>query len=224
MTTAFDPTAHARALLLDGRCPACAEFLGPRSLFGAAPCARCTTLIDPRSSGASLAASVESRGRRRLFGIVIAVAVSHLLLGWIPLVSALVLVLSAAWIRIGILQPTSALLSPRRRVLTRWTARLLVAAAIAGTVIVTEALTLLPVVGTVIKAILGAAQVGFAAWAVTAYVHWQLRREAQNRPIASWEWVLLVGAIATLIVAVITLAVAIAALGAAFERFLEGLS
>src|SRR5690606_29224152 len=114
---------HARALVLRGRCPACAELLGPRSLFGSAPCGRCDSAIDPGLVGASLARSVEARGRRRLWGVALAVGLAQLVLGWMPLAGALALVLAGAWIRVGILQPTSAMLSPRRRVLTRWTAR-----------------------------------------------------------------------------------------------------
>jgi hypothetical protein len=208
---------HARGLVLRGRCPACAELLGPRSLFGSAPCGRCESAIDSSLVGASLAERVEARGRRQLWGIALAVGLAQLLLGWMPLAGALALVLAAAWIRVGILQPTSAMLSPKRRVLTRWTARLLMGAAVAATVIATEALTLLPVVGLPIKAGIGAAEVALVAWAVGAYVHWQLRREASNQAIASWEWSILALALASLIASVIALALALVWLAAALE-------
>lgn len=180
--------------------------------------------MDPGLVGASLAAKVEARGRRRLLGVAVAVALAHLFLGWVPLIGALVLVIAAAWIRVGILQPTSAMLSPRRRVLTRWTARLLMAAAVAATVIVTEALTLLPIVGLPIKALLGAAEVALAAWAVTGYVHWQLRREASGQAIANSEWLILGFAVAALIASVVMLALAFVALASAFDTLLGWLS
>jgi hypothetical protein len=219
---------HARALLLRGRCPACAEPLGPRSLFGGQPCGHCSGAIaqghGEGRSGAGLAAALEARGRRHLIGVAIAVALAQLLLGWLPLVGALALIGAAVWIRIGILQPTSALLSPRRRVLTRWTARLIMAAALAATVIAIEALTLIPVLGLPVKALIGAAEVALAAAAVTAYVHWQLRREAQGQAIEAWEWAVLVAAVASLVAAVVILALAFAALAGAIETLLEGLS
>lgn len=216
---------HARALLLRGRCPACAEPLGPRSLFGGQPCGRCTSgPIAQGLGGAGLAAALEARGRRHLIGVVIAVALAQLLLGWLPLVGALALIGAAVWIRIGILQPTSALLSPRRRVLTRWTARLVMAAALAATVIAIEALTLIPVLGLPAKALIGAAEVALAAAAVTAYVHWQLRREAQGHEVAAWEWAVLIAAVASLVAAVVILALAFAALAGAIQTLLEGLS
>ncbi len=158
-----------------------------------------------------------------MLGLAVGVGLTQLLLGWLPLVGALALVLAAAWIRVGILQPTSAMLSPKRRVLTRWTARLLMAAAVAATVIVTEALTLLPVVGLPVKALLGAAEVALAAWAVAGYVHWQLRREAAGRPIEGWEWAILAFALATMIAAVLALALAFVALASAFDALLGGL-
>ena len=170
--------------------------------------------------GVQLASDIESRGRQRLLGIVVAVGLAHLLLGWMPLVGAMVLVLAAAWIRVGILAPTSAMLSPRRRVLTRWTARLVMGAALAATVIVTEALTLLPVVGLPVKALISAGEVALAAWAVAAYVHWQLRREARQQAIEAWEWLVLGAAFVLLITCVIGLGLALIALASAFDSLL----
>ena len=215
--TAGEATAHARALVLRGRCPACAEPLEPRSLFGSAPCARCDASVDASVGGGALAAAIEARGRRRLLGLALSVGLAQLLLGWLPLVGALALVLAAAGIRVLILQPTSALLSPRRRVLTRWTARLLMATAVAGTVIAIEVLTLLPVIGLPIKALLGAAEVALAAWTVTAYVHWQLRREAAGQAIEAWEWAILAAAVALLLASVVALALVFVALASAFD-------
>jgi hypothetical protein len=167
-----------------------------------------------------LAAAIEARGRRRLLGLAVAVGLAQLLLGWLPLVGALALVLAAAGIRVAILAPTSALLSPRRRVLTRWTARLLMAAAVAATVIAVELLTLLPVLGLPIKAVIGAAEVAIMASAVTGYVHWQLRREAAGQAIAAWEWVILALAFAALVTSVVTLALVFVAIAAAFDSIL----
>lgn len=212
---------HVRALLLDGRCPGCAELLGARALFGAGPCPRCDTdLAAARGDTRALADDARERGHRRLLGIALAVGAAHLVLGWVPLAGALILLLATAWIRVGILQPTSALLSPRRRVLTRWTARLVMAAALALTVIAIEALTLVPVLGLPIKAVLGAGEVVFVAWAVTAYAHWQLDREAAREPIAAGEWLVLGLCFAAVVTAALLLALAFAALASAFDSLL----
>jgi hypothetical protein len=76
---------------------------------------------------------------------------------------------------------------------------------------------LLPVVGLPIKAGIGAAEVALVAWAVGVYVHWQLRREASNQPIAPWEWSILALALAALIASVVALALALIWLAAALE-------
>lgn len=212
-----DPTAHARALLLDGRCPACAEPLGPRALFGREPCKRCEAAVAAGDGGASLSAQVREQGKRQLWLIVAGVGLAHLVLGSLPLLGALVLLLAAAWIRVGILQPVSAMLSPRRRILTRWTARLVVAVALALTVIATELLTLIPVLGPIAKAVISAAEVAIAAWAVTRYAHWQLDREAADAPIEAWEIVVLVASMLALVGAVIGLALAFAFLVSTFD-------
>ena len=219
-----DHLAHGRALLLDGRCPSCAELLPPRSLFRLAPCPRCEGAIDSQIAGLKLAEAVEARGRRHVLAIAAAVAGAHLILGWMPLAGALALLAAAAWIRVGILQPASDLLSPKRRTLTRWTARLVMGVALALTVIATELLTLLPVVGLPIKAVLGAGEVALAAWAVATYVHWQVRREAEGRPIDAGEWMILVVAVAALVLATLAVVLAFAAVASAFDYVLEWLS
>lgn len=216
--------AHARALLLGGRCPSCAEPLPAKSLFRSAPCPRCEAAVDPRMGGAALAEAVETRGRTHVFVIAAVVGVAHLLLGWLPLVGAFALLAAAAWIRVGVLQPASELLEPKRRVLTRWTARLVMGVALAATVIATEALTLLPVVGLPIKAVLSAGEVALAAWAVAAYAHWQVRREAEGEAIAAWEWIILAFVGLLLIAAVVVVALAFAAMAAAFDYLLGWLS
>ena len=217
---AGDVAAHSRALLLDARCPACAEPLTPRSLFGSAPCSNCDEHVDASLGGRDLAAAAQSRGRRQLLGVAITVAVAHLLLGWVPLTSALILLLAAVWIRVGILQPASAMLSPRRRVLTRWTARLVMAAAVAVTVIATEALTLVPVAGPIVKVVVGASEVALVAWAVTRYVHWQLAREARGLEIEAWGWIVLGACAAGLVASVVPLALVFAALASALDGLL----
>jgi len=212
-----DLRAHALALLRAGRCPACAERLSARSLFRAAPCPRCETSVDPACGGAALAQTIQNRGRRHLLGVAVGVGVAHLLLGWMPLVGALVLLAATAWIRVGILQPASRLLSPKRRILTRWTARLLIGVTLALTLIATEALTLLPGLGLPIKAVLSAGEVALSAWAATRYVHWQVEREAHGQAIETWEWLVLGLALALLLAAVVALALAFIALISAFD-------
>ncbi|NVB37885.1 hypothetical protein G6O69_08565 [Pseudenhygromyxa sp. WMMC2535] len=215
--------AHHRALLLDGRCPSCAELLGARSLFRLAPCPRCEAPIDPELAGVHLADAVKARGNRRLWFVSAAVGALHLVLGWIPFLGAIALLAAAAWIRVGILQPASAMLGVKRRALTRWTARTLMGVGVSLAVIVTQLLTLLPLIGLPLEAIISAGQVIFTAWAVSAYIHRQLRREAAGEPIAPGEWIALALALATLVGAAILLVLAFTFLIASLDWALEWL-
>ena len=218
--SAGDRAAHSQALLLAGRCPNCAERLDARSLFGARPCPACEGQVEAELSGTPLAAQVRARGRRQLIFIALGVGVAHLTLGVVPLLGALVLVGAAAWIRVGILQPASAMLSARRRVLTRWTARLIMAICVALTVVTTEALTFIPVFGPIAKSIISAGEVALVAGAVTRYVHWQVDREAAGERIAGWEWGLLLACGLALVAALVLVALAFVALASAYDTAL----
>ncbi len=184
--------AHGQALVLLGRCPRCAELLTHRALFGSEPCGRCdTALVEFDLDASSISASLGRKGMLHLAGVSIAVAVGHFAVGWFPLLSSLLMLAAAAWIRFGILYPLTVGMSPKRRMLTRWTARLLVGVFLAFSLIATEALTLIPVLGVMAKSLLGVLQIAAIAAIVTFYVRWQLRRAAAGAEPAAWEWGLL---------------------------------
>ncbi len=213
--------AHRRALAIRGRCPACAEPLPARSLYGPEPCPSCTArLVQFRLFGADVAHALERQGNWGLIVLIAVVAAVHLFLGWIPLLDAVVIAGAAIWIRIGLLNPVTRTLDPRRRLLTRWTARLLMGSFLAFTLVFSQLLTLLPFVGLPAKAALGAIEVAGAAGIVTAYTHWQLRRERDGRPVAAWEWVLLAACVVTLLLMVAALTYAIITLVGTIDAWL----
>ncbi len=202
--------AHHRALASRGRCPACAERLPAPALFRGEPCPSCEArLAQFNLFGRDVAQDLESQGQWGLIALIAVVAAVHLFLGWVPLLDAVVIAGAAVWIRLGLLNPVTRTLSPRRRLLTRWTARLLMGSFLAFTLVFSQLLTLLPFIGLPAKAVLGAIEVAGAAGIVTAYAHWQLRRERDGREVAVWEWVLLVGSVITLLVMVAALTYAV---------------
>ena len=195
--------AHGQALVLASRCPACAELLGWKALWRGAPCRSCGGTLSAWSLDAEeVSVRLQRRGMMHLAGVTAAVAVGHFAVGWFPLLSTLLMVAAAAWIRFGILRPLTAGMSPKRRTLTRWTARLLVGVFLALSLILTEALTLVPVIGVIGKSLLGVAQVAAIAGIVTGYVRWQLGRCARGDEPAAWEWALLVASALTLLASV----------------------
>ncbi len=194
---------HGHALVLASRCPACAELLHHKVLWRGLPCEQCGTAL---SSWSMDAQEVSRRMRRRglvhLAAIAGAVALGHFAVGWFPLLSSLLMLAAAAWIRFGILYPMTRGMSPKRRTVTRWTARLLVGIFLALSLIFTEALTLVPVLGVIAKSVLGVIQVASIAGIVTLYVRWQLERSVAGDEPAAWEWGLLIAVAGTLLLSV----------------------
>jgi peptidoglycan biosynthesis protein MviN/MurJ (putative lipid II flippase) len=134
-----------------------------------------------------------------------------LLIGWFPVASTVVVALSAAWVRWQIVRPTSRLLGPSRRRVAVWTGRLGTAAFVALTLVINEALTLVPIAGPLAKVIVSGLQVAVVAWLNAVYLHWQVRREQANKPVAGWEWVVLFGTGALLIGSTVALTAAVIA-------------
>lgn len=216
--------AHARALVLDARCPACAEPLQPLGLFRGRACARCgESAAAFRIDGQQIVTDVARRSNKHVLVVAGVVAAAHLLLGWVPLTGALALVAAAMWIRFGILMPATRLMSPTRGMLSRWTARLIMGVLVAFTVVFSEALTLVGPFGLPIKAALGAGEVVIAALGVSAYVNWQVQREAAGRPVEAWEWAVLGGALIMLGLAAAGLALATVLIATALAELAQGL-
>jgi hypothetical protein len=211
---------HEVALLVGGRCRACAERLPGGALLRGEPCPLCRspTAFDA-ADRALLLDHLEHRGHVRVGLLAAAVGLSHLLVGWLPVASSVVVAASTAWVRFQIVQPASRLLSPRRRRVAVWTARIGTSALVALTLVVNEILTLVPFVGAVVKGIVAAAQVLLVAWANARYLRWQLGRDEAMARVGWWEYALLVGASGTLVGAVIGVVTAAAAAVVAIQTY-----
>lgn len=223
-----DPTQrlrdHGIALLVRGRCPACAELVPVSRLFRDEPCPHCGGRLEAHRDASDRVVDVlTTRGRRRLIGVCAAVAVAHLVLGWIPLLETLTLLLAALWLRFGITMPAVRAMSPPRRIVATWTARLLVGALLAVTLVFTQLAMLLGPAALLLKAILGVVQVAGAAALITAYLHWQLRREVAREPVGAAEWVVLALVTAALLAAVAAIGVAFFFVLSAIDWVLTGL-
>ena len=191
---------HGHALALKSRCPSCAELLNHRALFQGAPCVQCGVTLAQRGFEASrFMQGMKRRGNKHLAILAGVLALSNLIIGWFPLLSSIMALLAAAWIRVGILYPMTIGLSPQRRLLTRFTARALVGLFLMSTFLISELLTLTPCVGVIGKAAIGVIQVFCMAWIVTGYANWQIRRSTSRATPALWEWSILLAIIASLL-------------------------
>ena len=214
---------HRQRLLELGRCPACAEVVSAATFFRGGPCPRCGSTIDLAHRDEPLVDVLTRRGRRQLVVVCALVACAHLLLGWIPLLEALTLVLAAMWLRWGITIPAARAMSPARRIVATWTARLLVAVLLAVTLVLAQLVMLLGPLVLPLKALLGLAQVAGSAALLTTYLHWQLRREANGRAVGAIEWVVLALSAGALLGAVVALGLALFFVLRALEWALVGL-
>lgn len=151
-------------------------------------------------------------------------AVVQLVTGLLPFADVVVALAIAGWLRFAILGPATAMMSTRRAVVSRLTARLLVGVLFSGLLVVAELLTLLGPLGLPLKAAIAAAQVFVGVFLVTRYVEAQLRREASGRPVEGAEVALLVAALALMMAAVAGLTLSALWVASTLQSFLGGLS
>ena len=216
-------SVHRAGLVATGRCPACAERLSARALFGSAPCSHCGAQVREFGvDGTHAADRFERRANRTVIGVAIAAAVAQFIVGWVPLADVLVAVAIAAWLRLAIVGPGTAMMSPARRVVTRGTARLLVAGFLAVLLVFSELLTLLGPLGLPFKAAISVVQVFGGVFLVTRYTEAQLRREARGQPVEASEYGLLFGVLLLLMAAVIGLTFSALWVVQTLDTFLAG--
>jgi len=174
--------------------------------------------------GALAAYAFQKKAWIQLVLLCVLVALTYLVLGWIPLLGSVSLLVAGIWIKMGILYPTTSSFGLRRRIIARWTAKMMLAIFIVVTLIVCEAMTLTGILSGPLKAVAGGVQVGIGAALVTSYVNWQVRREQKAIPIAWWEWGLVAGSTAALLLTAIGMVFALAGLAFAFQWVLDSMN
>lgn len=179
---------HELALLLSGRCRRCAERIPGGTALRGRPCPRCDEPTLPSATDRAVLHTLHtSRSGVHLWAAAVVVALAALVAGWFPLLNSLLIAAALLWLRFTVVRPALRLLTPRRRLVSRWTLRLATGCFLALSVVVLELLTLLPGVGALLKALLSAAQVALAGGFSRRYLTWQLGREGQGTPVALWE-------------------------------------
>jgi hypothetical protein len=191
--------AHGFALLLEGRCRACAERLPGGTALRGLPCPRCEAPTAPTGEDrAELAARLGARATTRLWIAVLLVGLATLLPGWAPLAASLTLAAGLAWVAAAIVRPGLRLLPTGRRLVAAWTLRIVGAGYLAVLVIFVELLTLLSLPGLPLKAAVTASQVALGGWFARSYLGWQAARALRQEPIAAGELAFLAAAAAAL--------------------------
>ncbi len=199
---------HELALLLSGRCRRCAERIPGGTALRGLPCPSCAERTLPSDTDRTLLHGLHtSRSATRLWVAVALVGVAALVAGVFPVLNSLLLAGALLWVRFTIVSPALRLLTPHRRLISRWTLRLASGCFLAASVVLLEALTLLPALGIIAKSFLSAVDVALAGVASRGYLSWQLGREGRGVPVGSWE-VSLLAAWGLLLLALVALCVA----------------
>jgi hypothetical protein len=200
---------HELSLLLGGRCRACAEMLPQGALLRGHPCPMCheATTFEERDR-AVIIEFLAQRANVRVGMLALAIGLSHLIVGWVPVASSLIIAASTAWIRLQIVQPATRLLTPRRARVAVWTARIGTSAFVAATLIFNELLTMLPFVGTIVKGLLAAGEVLLVSWGNARYMRWQIERDEDGLAVGWWEYGLLACSFGLLVASAIGLVAA----------------
>ena len=192
--------SHLQELLLAGRCPACAEQVPVAVLLRDAACPACETRPEAFAPGGEeLLQTLEARVRSQRVWVAVLGGGAAFLIGWIPLLPALVFFGVYLWLRLGVLNPLSQFLSPHRRLVTRWTARLLLSALLVLLLVAGMLLSLLPPLAMLGNAALVVLKVLGCTYLITHYLHWQLRREQRREPVSSLEWLPVIGGVGALL-------------------------
>lgn len=183
---------HELALLLSGRCRRCAERIPGGTALRGRPCPSCGEATLPSAVDRAVLHELQaSQAAVRLWLAVVAVAVGALVASWFPLINSLLIAGALVWMRFTIVKPGLALLTPRRRLVTRWTLRLAAGCFLALSIIVLELLTLIPAAGALVKTLVSAGEVALAGELARRYLTWQIGREGRGEPVALWEMALL---------------------------------
>ncbi len=187
---------QSRELILRGRCGACAEWLPAASLLRADPCPACGEGVEAHwPDPGALLDTLEGRIRRQRTWVSLGLALAILPFAAFPLVGSLGLLGAYLWLRLRVLAPLAQFLPPRRRLVTRWTGRILLATTLVVALLLGELLTLLPGLSLILKGVVVFLKVWLGSWALTRYFQAQARRELRGEPIRFWEWLIPLGSL-----------------------------
>ncbi len=179
---------HELALLLGGRCRRCAERIPGGTALRGRPCPRCGEQTLPGPVDREVLHRLSSERATVRLGVAVAVvALGALAASWFPLLTSVLLVVALVWLRVTLVRPALQLLTPQRRLVSRWTLRLAAGCFLALAILAFEVLTLVPAFGALAKVGLSAGEVAVAGLFARRYLAWQTEREARGLPVAWWE-------------------------------------
>lgn len=205
--------SHARALLLEGRCPACAELLPPLLLLRGEPCARCEA--PARVAGeADLVRTLGETWKRRAAIAIGVMGLASLLGGFVPLLQAPLFLLGLLLTHVWVVGGALGWLSPARRVCAALTLRLLLVALSVGALVMNVLVAPLAGGSGFILGALGAAFMAFYLWLAQRMCVRRLELDRAGAGLGFGEWAPPAAALLTLLGTCMALGVALVKLHA----------
>ncbi len=201
---------HGLVLALGGRCPLCAELARDAGVLARRPCSECGGVFADEAVSTRLVEAYGTRSLEHLTLHLAVLAVTALVLGFVPLLGAVCLLAGFVVYQHRVVAPALALLSRRRRVVSRWTMRLFVATL---GVVTSVTITLVSFfwVGGLAAAIAVPGSVALSWLFSRRYLLRQLARERERLPVAAWELTLLVVSAALLSASAVVVAALVGA-------------
>ncbi len=185
-----DLRVHRRMLLGRGRCSECAESVPPRSLMTGAECPHCGQSPRwPVEQGAGGRVElVTGRWRRTRWWVYGGAGAGSLILGPFPLAASLLVLIALLVARYVLFREALEWLSPRRRVLARFSLRMWMAGVAVATLIAQELLTLIPLVNLVAKPLVSLLMIAIFVEGGLRFIRGRLERDQETTDLDTWEW------------------------------------
>ena len=196
---------HGFALALGGRCPLCAELSPDSGVLSRTPCARCDGVFADEALASGILDEYAARSAERLWLHLLVLAIAGLVLGFVPLLGAACLAIGFIVFQWRVVTPALALLSRRRRMVARWTLRL-VTATLGVVVGIGVTIASLAGVGGWVTSVGAPLTLGLTWITARAYLLLQLGREHARRPVATAEMLLLACSLTFLVLATVAVA------------------
>ena len=201
----MDRTAHANALLSDGRCCRCAERVPRPRILRLGECGLCGAPLRWRGEGSLLEALEAHRGAWRIWGYGL-IAVGSFVASNVPLLQLAVQISALFILHIVVLRRPLLWLSPGRRLAARVTIRLLEAAVACTAFLVNAAVAPILGLGAPVLAVVGPLLTAIYVEGGLKIVRQRLRWESQGRGLGLVEWGLPTGLAAILSLMVVATA------------------
>ena len=187
----MDPLSrHRRELTILGRCPCCAEHVGALQVLRGRPCAHCGTDLSRTGlcSPDEIIAHLRERWGRWRFVAFPLIAIATAMAGFVPLLGGLVRVVGMVIIHLAFVRRPLRWLSMRRRLTTKTTLRLYLAAlAMLGLLVDALAAPLFGVNALVSGGVSVIIAVIYAEGAL-AFICGRMNAEARGEALTWWEW------------------------------------